>query len=99
MQVGEITQVNEKGQSVIPKKIRQALGIGKNAHINWVLSGRMVYVEPVKQIVGLQDRQSFLEILKKTQGSWGPATKEDIEWEKKVRKFRLMAAKRRRNAW
>ena len=95
MKVGEITQVNEKGQSVIPKRIRQAWGLGKRAHINWVQIGKTVYVEPIKRVIGESEtKESLLEVLKRTQGSWGPATKAEKVRERKRRAMELARSRR-----
>lgn len=41
----------------------------------------------------------FAEILRKTAGAWGPATKEDKMREAKRREIELAASRKRRRAW
>lgn len=98
MKVGVITKPNQKGQIVIPKKMREVLGINDNVALNLILRGNGIYIYPVEEVVAKGERESsYLEILQKTQGTW---RKED--WgtvRKKRRKIELTASKKRKQAW
>ena len=98
MKVVNITKPNEKGQIVIPKEIRDSLGINTGVSLNLVLRGGGIYIYPITEVVGKIDSESsYLEILKRTKGRWG---KED--WQavrKKRRKTELQASKRRKQEW
>jgi|SRR3989344_5566942 len=98
MNIGIITQTNEKGQIVIPKKIRDTLGINKNVPLNIVQKDKGIYIHPVEIIQSQEEKnKAFLKILEKTQGGW--AGDDWPETEKRRRKIELEAAKRRRKAW
>ena len=101
MKIGIITKPNSKGQIVIPKKIREELDIDKNTHLNIVVRDRGLYVYPIDGIKTDYplNRRLFLEFLKKNRGRWGPASKEELEKEKKRRALELRASKRRKQAW
>ena len=98
MNVGIITQTNVKGQIVIPKKFREKLGIDEKVALNISLRGRGVYITPVEEIFSTDDnRKIFLEILKKTAGTW--AGDSWPETAKRRRKIELEASRKRKNIW
>jgi AbrB family looped-hinge helix DNA binding protein len=41
--------VSVKGQTVIPKEIREALGIKAGTKLSWTVKGRSIYVFPVPE--------------------------------------------------
>ena len=97
MKVGIITKTNQKGQIVIPKEIRESLGIDANVALNLVLRGRGIYIYPVEEVITKVERESsYLRILEKTQGSW-----EKANWKflRKRRKIELSASKKRKRKW
>ncbi len=98
MKIGKITQPNKKGQIVIPKKIRQALGIGPDVSLNIVRRGKGIYIHPIEEVITKSEEEnSYVEILKRTRGKW-----KDSNWEetrKKRRKKELEASKKRREQW
>lgn len=98
MKVGIITRANQKGQIVIPKEIRETLGINVNVSLNLLLRGNGLYIYPIEEVITKTEKESsYLEILQKTQGTW---TKED--WgllRKKRRTTELIASEKRRKAW
>lgn len=98
MKVGTITRPNQKGQIVIPKEMREVLGIDSSVSLNLVLRGCGIYIYPVEELVARGDKESsYLEILQKTQGAWA---KEDwSSLRKERRKIELTASKRRKQAW
>lgn len=98
MNIGIISQTNEKGQIVIPKKIRDALGINKNVPLNIIQKDRGIYIHAVEIIQSQEEKnKAFLKILEKTQGTW--AGDDWPETEKRRRKIELKASRRRKNAW
>lgn len=98
MKVGTITTPNIKGQIVIPKEVRDALKIGVNVPLNLVVRGGGIYLYPVEEVVSkVESESSYLEILKKTQGSWS-----GDDWEKTERKrkrIELQESKKRKKQW
>ena len=71
MKVGTITTTNQKGQIVIPQKIREQLGIYPNSVLNLIPTGDGIYLYPVEEVITKAEREnSYLEVLKKTKGTW-----------------------------
>lgn len=99
MKIGVITQTNEKGQIVIPKRIRDQLGITPQVPLNVVVSGQSVYLYPLRSVSqrSESDQESYLSILKKAQGSW--AAEDWGPLRKKRRAIELAASQRNKNAW
>ena len=96
MNIGIITQTNEKGQIVIPKAIRDSLGINKNIPLKIVQRGGGIYLYPIRELIeDIDGNTSYLKILEKTQGAW--AGDDWPETEKRRHKIEIKAAKRRRN--
>ena len=72
MKVGIITKPNDKGQVVIPKEMRNALGINANVLLNLVLVENGIYIHPVTEVLTKSDTDSsYSKLLEKTQGAWG----------------------------
>lgn len=99
MKIGTIVQPNEKGQVVIPKAIRDALGITPKVPLNVMMSGQTICLSPLRVLIsgGENDQESYLSVLEKTRGSW-----KDEDWEtlrKKRRAIELKASRRNRKAW
>lgn len=99
MKVGIITQTNKKGQIVIPKEIRDALGIAANIPLNVVLRGEGIYIYPIREVITDLDtnNNAYLKILEKTLGSW----KQD-SWKKTEqtrRKIEIRATTKNKKAW
>ena len=100
MKIGIITTPNEKGQIVIPKKIRDKLYITQNTHLNLVLKDNGIYIYPIEKIIPKTAKgQSYTEILKKTQGTWGKETKDEKTSRIKQRKIELAASARNKKTW
>jgi len=99
MKIGIITEPNKKGQIVIPKQFRKALGISSETQLNLVLRGGGIYIYPIDEVLTkLEGESSFLSILEKTQGSWA----NDKSWErteKRRRKIEQASSLRRKKAW
>lgn len=95
MNIGNIITPNIKGQIVIPQRLRKALGITKNTPLQLIQSGKSLIISPIKNVVRYVDQEeSYLDILKKTAGSW--AGDDWPETEKRRKKIDTKAAKRRK---
>jgi len=101
MKVGTITEPNKKGQIVIPKQFRDALGITDHTLLNLILRGRCIYIYPIKRVVTQEEQeQDLLNVLEKTQGAWADSDWEDYDKKQKARrKLELREAKKAKNAW
>lgn len=102
MKIGKILKPNKKGQIVIPKDVRDELGINQYSTLNLLVRDDGFYVHPITNVGTTKaktDNAAFLKMLKETQGAWGPASKEEIKRESARRKLELQASARARNAW
>ena len=95
-----IATANQKGQVVIPKKIRDELGI--DSQVKLLISQRNsgVFIQPVKGVITqLSDCDSgYTELLAKTQGAW----QDDQTWpeQSKARsQLEKQASQKRRSRW
>jgi len=98
MKIGTITKPNAKGQIVIPKKIRDKLGIDENVLLNIIEKDNGVYVHPVDEVTSKTELEMpYYKILEKTQGAWAgdnwPKT------ERRRRKIELAASRKRKKVW
>lgn len=93
-----ISTTNSKGQVVIPKAVRESLGITPQTPLNIVLRGEGVYLYPIRDVLTSEKGTiPYLEILKKTQGSW-----KGDSWpktEKKRKEIEAKASARRKREW
>ena len=98
MIVGEIVTTNTKGQVVIPQKIREKLGINQTTPLQVMVSGNSVILHPIVAVVTKSDhQQNYLEILKKTAGSW-----QKENWQKIIKKrkdLEIKASTKRKKIW
>lgn len=89
---------NSKGQIVIPKQIREVLGITPQTLLNLVVRGNGIYLYPVEEVLTAADGENaYLKLLEQTQGSWA-----SDDWEKqeeKRRKVELEATKLNKQIW
>lgn len=98
MKVGILTNINQKGQLVIPKDIRDDLGIDPSVPLNVILRGNIINIYPVESVIARGEGEStYLSLLYKTRGSWSldkwPASSS-------IRaKIELAASKKRKNPW
>lgn len=98
MKIGSIARPNAKGQVVIPKEVRDALGIDANALLTIVVRGRGIYMYPIDEVITkVETESSFLKMLEKTKGTW--AERGWTAMRRRKRKTELAASKRRRRAW
>ncbi len=98
MKIGTITKTNQKGQIVIPKTMREELGIDAGVPLNLALKDNGIYIHPVDEVFASKGGESsYLDILEKTQGAWA---KEDwTTLKKKRRKIELSASRKRKREW
>ena len=97
MKVGEITTTNEKGQLVIPKAMRDFLGIEPKTPLNLILRGEGIYLYPIEEVISRGERESsYLDTLLKTQGAWAG---DDFTYLEKRKKVEAAASKRRKQSW
>ena len=101
MNLSAIVTPNVKGQIVIPQEMRRALDIIPKRALKLSLRGKSLLVQPIKGVIVEEDNKHelMLHILEKTKGSWGPASKEELELEKKSHKLELERAKKSKQAW
>ena len=97
MKVGIITTAGDKGQIVIPKSIRNDLGIDNNTPLHISLVGEGIYIYPISAIVPKINKENlYVDILKKTLGSWGLTKKSKAVSKKRLE---LKASKARKQLW
>lgn len=97
MKIGTFTTPNEKGQIVIPKEIRDALGIDTNVTLNIMQVGKGIYIYPVEEFITKADEESsYIQLLEKTKGSWRGEYEDDTS---KKSQRELDASNRRKKAW
>lgn len=100
MKIPHITKPNEKGQIVIPKDLRDELGISEKVSLHLVKKGQGIYIYPIEEVIGGFDTVgSYAAILRKTQGTWGKETNKEKRRAKAQRTLELKAAKLAKEAW
>ena len=98
MKVGTVTKTNNKGQIVIPQKMRDELNIDSESLLNIVLRGGALYIYPIDEVIPrVSSDNSYFEILKKTKGAWGKG--DWVKTEKSREKIELEASKKRKSSW
>lgn len=71
MNLGVITQTNNKGQLVIPKSYRDALGINPGIPLQILLKSDGLYVRMVENIITKNTGSDlYLQLLDNSVGSW-----------------------------
>jgi AbrB family looped-hinge helix DNA binding protein len=97
MDIGTITTAGHKGQIVIPAKMRELLHIGPDTPLQITLSGDSVFIHPISDVIRKIDGEnSYVSLLKKTQGAWGSTIDSH---EKRLHTVELSASKKRKIAW
>lgn len=101
MQISTLTKPNIKGQIVIPKKLRDKLGISHETTIEIIEQGRGFFVAPVSgySVRASDGNKAWLEVLKRTQGAWGPETAEEKKHRLAMERRERLAVKKMREAW
>ena len=97
MAIDAITKPNTKGQVVIPKEMRDKLGITPKTSLHVTLGEDGIHMYPVDGIIEKRAVEgSYLKILEKTQGSW---TEDWSTIRKKRGNIEKVASRRRKRAW
>ncbi len=98
MNLTTIASTNQKGQIVIPYKLRQKLNITTNTKLVIRQQGQAVLLQPIKEVVLRADLEdSYLNLLKKTQGAW-----QGDSWSnsrKKRKDLEKKASQKRKKQW
>ena len=102
MNIGNIVEPNSKGQIVIPKKIRDHLGIGPGTSLNIVVRDDVIHLYPIIGITTKAEAEishsRLLAVLDKTRGMW--ADDRDFDKRQKLRrKVELAASRKRKQTW
>jgi AbrB family looped-hinge helix DNA binding protein len=99
MKVVSITSTNQKGQLVIPKEMRNELGINSSVSLSLVLRDNGIYIAPIEEVITkLEKEDSYFDLLAKTKGGWGKGH----SWQKarkKRKEVEIEASKKRRKKW
>lgn len=96
MKIDTITTTNQKGQIVIPALLRAKLGITDQVPLHITLKGNAIYIVPILGLITTTDGESsYLDILKKTQGTW-QGSSISIDSKKEIE---LESSAKRKNAW
>jgi AbrB family looped-hinge helix DNA binding protein len=95
MKVGSFTTTNDKGQLVIPKEIRETLGIDSHTTLTVTLAGNGMYIYPVEEFLTKGETESsYVQLLAKTQGMWAD---EQVDGQRK--QMELDASRARKTSW
>ena len=98
MKIGIISTPNTKGQIVIPKSMRDKLGIGANVPLNIVMRGQSICLFPLSGVLpAAEGESSYPKLLARTKGSWAGEPWADIAAKRK--RTELAASRKRKNAW
>jgi len=98
MKIGTVTSTNNKGQLVIPKEMRKALGIDSTVTLNMMLTGKGIYIYPVDEFITKADAESsYLQLLEKTKGAWNNEEWDEIDTKRS--EIELKASESRKNRW
>src|SRR5579875_3193122 len=98
MKVGSFATTNDKGQIVIPKDMRDALGIDSGVILNLVLAGNGIYVYPVEEFITKSETEnSYTHLLEKTKGTWADEAWDEVEQRRS--RIELDASKTKKSQW
>ncbi len=98
MKIGLFATANDKGQIVIPKEIRDILGIDINVTFSLTIAGNGIYLYPVEEFVTKAERESsYVNLLEKTKGSWKGEEWDEINKNRSL--IELEASKLRKKPW
>lgn len=101
MKVGNIVEPNSKGQIVIPKEVREKLGIIPGLSLNLTVAGGGIHIYPVDGVITEINAENIRsKIWEKTAGAWADADWDEYDkQQKRRRKIELEASRRRKKAW
>ncbi len=92
-----IVTPNTKGQIVIPKAMREALGITTDSQLYLSVKDQTLCIQPVVSSMSAKPDKTYAEILAETQGGWAGDNWPTEEAER--RKIELAATERAKKAW
>src|SRR5713226_7344047 len=99
MKVGNIVEPNSKGQIVIPKQIRDMLGINTKTPLNLVIRGGGIYIYPIDEVyTRFEGENIYSKILNKTRGAWRDDKTWD-EFEEQRKELELENTKNNKKPW
>ncbi len=97
--IQHIAQPNTKWQIVIPKKVRDELGLSSPIPMTIHAENGRVHMTPLEQPKSHQfNREKLIAALAKARGMWGPETPEEKRKRLEREKLELLASKKRRDA-
>lgn len=106
MNISKITTTNSKGQVVIPKSIRDKLGINQDVSLQIQIQGQGVYISLLNMDLVSQNNQDLeLQILESTVGAWADKAgweedkNEDTHQLAQKQSLELAASAARKQAW
>ena len=98
MNLGIITQTNDKGQLVVPKNYRDTLGINPNVPLQLLLKTDGFYVRMIENIITKNTGSDlYLQLLDNTAGAWA-----NDSWIQSANKRKLIekkASQLRKKSW
>jgi len=98
MKAKNVTSTNAKGQIVIPKDIRDKLGITPQVPLYVTKKENTVCIQPIHDVITEdKNKKEYLAILDETHGTW-----QDENWgrhRKKRRKIELEATEKKKQPW
>lgn len=98
MKIGTYTNTNSRGQLVIPKEIRDALGIDSSVTLNMISDGKGIYIYPLEEfITSTESDSSYSGLLEKTKGTWNGEDWDQIETNRA--KIKLKSSELGKNRW
>jgi bifunctional DNA-binding transcriptional regulator/antitoxin component of YhaV-PrlF toxin-antitoxin module len=98
MNLGVITQTNDKGQLVVPKSYRDTLGINPNVPLQLLLKTDGFYVRMIENVITKNTGSDlYLQLLDNTAGAW--ADDSWIQTENKRKLIEKKASHLRKKIW
>ena len=85
MNLGIITQTNDKGQMVIPKSYRDTLGINPDVPLQLLLKTDGFYVRMVENVITKNAGSDlYLQLLDNTAGAWADDNWDNTQNQRKI---------------
>lgn len=91
-------QSNTKGQVVIPKKIRELLGIKPSSFLHIIQRGRGLYLYPITDLSrtgSIKGENLYSRILEKTKGAWSSTKDDEPEATRHARELKASAIRKK----
>ncbi|MEK7504429.1 MAG: AbrB/MazE/SpoVT family DNA-binding domain-containing protein [Patescibacteria group bacterium] len=98
MNLGIITQTNDKGQMVIPKSYRDTLGINPDVPLQLLLKTDGFYVRMVENVITKNAGSDlYLQLLDNTAGAWADDNWDNTQNQRKI--IEKKASQTRKKIW